>query len=346
MSIELLENYIHGLIHKYIPDQIIDSCFDSFFVDEVTSQLIFEALKLDFDRKMEQEATSLRQHRGVDCDEYDIKQSDHRMIKYVQHYRTMQAERIKQERGYVPKELEEKNFDSMQAKLTGHKVTPMQYDEMMIMRDVKILKKLIGKQICSSKKISKEEFIELYNDYDARINYLFRAMKDDESTIKYTLSFFTIEWHYVLEWAYKVADRIDRGSYPKDRIEFAQSLCVRLGGNEPIFGRVSGENRLFMARDRYLELYSKPNLSEEELYLIKRQYYYTFAASAFIIEHHKKDLMDKIAQIPDNEKVDFLKNKYWLWDKRERKEWLLNKIRIAREFFSAILLDEPSPKIN
>lgn len=130
MSIALLEEYVHELILEYLPNRLIESAFDPFFIDEVTTQIIFETLKLDFDRKMEQKATSLRQLRGADYDENKIKQSDHRMIQYVQHYRTMQAERIKQERGYVPKELEEKKFDSIQDKLTGHRVTPMQYDEM------------------------------------------------------------------------------------------------------------------------------------------------------------------------------------------------------------------------
>lgn len=346
MSIALLEEYVHELILEYLPNRLIESAFDPFFIDEVTTQIIFETLKLDFDRKMEQKATSLRQLRGADYDEDKIKQSDHRMIQYVQHYRTMQAERIKQERGHVPKELEEKKFDSIQDKLTGHRVTPMQYDEMKNMKDVKIFKKLIGKQLCSSKKVSNSEFVKLYNDYDATINYMSRAMKDDESTINNTLSFFTIEWLFVLEWAYKVADTIDRGTFPEDKIVFAKSLCLPISGKEHIFGKVSGENRLFMARDRYLELYSNLNLSEEEIRLIKQQYYYTFAAAAYIIEHYKEILMNKMVQISDREKVEFLKKKYWLWDKLEHKEWNRNKIATARRFFDITRLDVPSPKID
>ena len=63
MTIEFLENYIHQLIINQFPSQFIDCILDPLFVDDVTTQLIFEVIKLDFDAQMDAAATSLRQHR-------------------------------------------------------------------------------------------------------------------------------------------------------------------------------------------------------------------------------------------------------------------------------------------
>lgn len=180
MTVEFLENYIHQLIIDCFPNQCIDHYFDPFFIDDVTVQLIFEVIKLDFDAQMDAEAKSLRQHRkGIDAALEDAeKQSDHRMIGYVQYYRDIQSKRMQENHGYAPEELQDGSYDSIGEKLIGHNVTPMQYEEMQNMKNIRILKKLIGKQICSVKKISNSLFIELYDEYDSHIDSLFSSMKD------------------------------------------------------------------------------------------------------------------------------------------------------------------------
>lgn len=350
MTVEFLENYIHQLIIDCFPNQCIDHYFDPFFIDDVTVQLIFEVIKLDFDAQMDAEAKSLRQHRkGIDAALEDAeKQSDHRMIGYVQYYRDIQSKRMQENHGYAPEELQDGSYDSIGEKLIGHNVTPMQYEEMQNMKNIRILKKLIGKQICSVKKISNSLFIELYDEYDSHIDSLFSSMKDDESTIKNTLSFFTLEWKFALEWAYKVADSIEKGTFSKDRMEYAKMLCVPINGSSPdmIFGKVSGENRLYLVRDRYFHAFGNPNLTEGELDMKQLQYYYTFAATAFFKVNYRKELTDIMLQISSSDKAAFLKTHYWLWDKRSQKEWTPKKIKLARDFFSMIFYNIAPPKIN
>jgi len=351
MTIELLENYIHQLIINQFPSQFIDCYFDPQFIDDVTTQLIFEVIKLDFDAQMDAVATSLRQHRkGIDKVLEDAeKQSDHRMIEYVQYYRDVQAKRMQENHGYAPEELQDGSYDSIDEKLSGHNVTPMQYEEMQNMKNIRLLKKVTGRQICSVKKISNALFKELYDEYDAHIDRLFSSVKDDASIIKNTLSFFTLEWKYSLEWAYKVADSIETGAFSKDRIEFAKMLCVPINGTSPdsVFcTTVSGENRLYLVRDRYFQVFGNPNTTGRELDMKHLQYYYTFAAVAFFKVNYKKELTDIMLQISSSDKAAFLKTRYWLWDKRCQKEWTYKKIKLARDFFSLILYNTPSPKIK
>lgn len=351
MNIEDLEKYIHQLIKSRIPKQFIELYMDSCYINDVSTQLIFEVIKLDFDAQMDAAATSLRQHRkGISEALQDSeKQSDYRMIEYVQYYRDEQAKRMQETHGYAPEELQDGSYDSIAEKLSGHKVTPMQYEEMQNMKNIRILKKIIGKQICSAKKISKALFIELYDEYDAHINRLFSSMKDDASIIKNTLSFFTLEWKYALEWAYKVADSIETGTFSKDRMEFAKMLCVPINGSSPdmIFGTtISGENRLYLVRDRYFQVFGNPNITESELDMKHLQYYYTFAAVAFFKINYKKELTDIMLQIPSSDIAVFLQTRYWLWDKRCQKEWTQKKIKLARDFFSMIFYNTPPPKMK
>lgn len=351
MTIEFLENYIHQLIINQFPSQFIDCILDPLFVDDVTTQLIFEVIKLDFDAQMDAAATSLRQHRkGISEALQDSeKQSDHRMIEYVQYYRDVQAKRMQENHGYAPEELQDGNYDSIDEKLSGHNVTPMQYEEMQNMKNIRLLKKIVGKQICSSKKISNALFIELCNEYDSHIDSLFSSMNDDASIIKNTLSFFTLEWKYSLEWVYKVADSMETGAFSKDRMEFAKMLCIPINGSYPdmIFHTIiSGENRLYIVRDRYFQSFGNPNTTENELNKKRLQYYYTFAAVAFFKVNYKKELTDIMVQISSSDKVAFLKTRYWLWDKHCKKEWTPQKIKIVRDFYSMILYDTPAPRIK
>ncbi len=344
MLIEFLENCIHMLILKHVPEEMIDHLFDPNFVDDVTIQLIFEILKLDFDDNMESEAHSLRQYNANAYDYASAKQSDHRTLQYVQYYRDQQANRMEETYGYAPEELRGKNMDSIKDRLEGHAVSPMQHMEMQNIQNIQILKKLTGKQICSSKKISNKQFIEMYDEYDALIDSYQKGMTSDEATVNNTIAYFTLEWKYVMEWAYKIADSIAKGELSEERIEQARVMCVPI--SSLCFFGAAGENRLYIARNRYFEYLCDPTATEEWLMKKWMQYGFTFSVTANLKQLYKSYLMPCMQNIPISEKAEFIRKHYDIWGNIQHKEWTGKKIQIARQFFDSVFMDVAPPKIK
>lgn len=344
MSIEFLENIIHMLIMNRVPAEMIDHLFDPNFIDDVTIQLIFEILKLDFDDSMESEAHSLRQYNANAYDYASAKQSDHRILQYVQHYRDQQASRMKETYGYAPDELRSKKMSSIKERLEGHAISPMQHMEMQNIQNIQLLKKLTGKQICSSKKVSNKQFIEMYDEYEALIDSYRKGMTSDKAIVNNTIAFFNLEWKYALEWAYKIAHSVALGELPECRIEQARVLCIPL--NSQSFFGAAGENRLYIARNRYFDYLCDPTATEKWLMEKWIQYGVTFSVTANLKQLYKAKLMAHMQNIPVSEKAEFIRKHYDIWGNIQHKEWTGKKIKIARQFFDSIFMDISLPKIK
>lgn len=130
-------------------------------------------------------------------DSDDIRMRNQRVLKYAQHYRTLQFENMVQTMGGGHPDLLPDDMTGIENKLAGHKLSPMQYFELSTMADNPVLKTIISKRICSVKKVSNAEFIELMNEYDRLTQSLVDRLEDDR--VFATIALFILEWKYDVE---------------------------------------------------------------------------------------------------------------------------------------------------
>lgn len=60
-----------------------------------------------------------------------------------------------------------------------------------------------------------------------------------------------------------------------------------------------------------------------------------------------KTLAELVYETPLEDRVQFLNDHFWIWDKHTReKEWTPNRIKYAREVYRKIVLTIPEPSIK
>ena len=125
----------------------------------------------------------------------------------------------------------------------------MNYYEHQNIHDIEIIKAIVEKRICSSKKVSNARFKEMFEQYDKMIEDLIvRSAESNHDMVFSSLALFTIEWHYSIETLYHIACFME-----KEQIdEVDQKMLVLLCGNvyiESLFGEsVETDSRMVKER--------------------------------------------------------------------------------------------------
>ena len=164
-------------------------------------------------------------------------------------------------------------------------------------------------------------------------------MVSDESIIKSTMAFFTLEWKYSIEWIYKIASDITNGILPESSLYQATRFCVPL----TVKG-FYGENRFFMARNRYYEMICHPD--SYDMITETRKYQFMHYLMEFLKVNLKDDLLAILKTTPISEKAAFIKERYWIWDDFQEKEWDNKTIRNARKAFDLLFSDCERPNLR
>ena len=182
-------------------------------------------------------------------------------------------------------------------------------------------------------------FRDLYRQYESLISNYKKEMVSDESIIKSTMAFFTLEWKYSIEWIYKIASDITNGILPESSLyqalKFADTIDV---------AGFHCENRFFMARTRYYEMLCHPDSYD----MIKENQKYQFMnyLMEFLKSNLKEYLLDIMKTTPTSEKAAFIKERYWIWDDFQEKEWDNKTIRNARKAFDLLFSDCGHPNLR
>jgi len=183
-------------------------------VEDTADQLIFEGIKYAYDETAEKK--SIRQHlidNGMDP-EID-KRKFSRALEYAQYYRDEQYNRMIESYGKTIDELQGKDMDAFNKRMEGHELDGMHFFELCNMSDVPLLKKIVGKQISDSKKVSNVKFREYFDEYDALVQSLFDSMDSDEKTVFNTIAYFVLEWKYGVEAVYNLTLEAEKHGYPE-----------------------------------------------------------------------------------------------------------------------------------
>jgi len=348
MTIESLKENIRDLAYEIYPIYSSMEVEGLVSREDIINQVIFESIKVAFDRKQAEGKQSIRQHLiDNDMDTESNRRTFSRRIQYVQYYRETEAKTREKEENIVISELYGKDMTDIDNRMTGHEISKMNFLELCNMNDIQIFQKVVGRQIQDSKKISNKQFVELYDTYDSLLNGYMSKMLDDDALVFYTFAFFTLEWKYALEWFYKISSIAVKENLYEDHIYRAKMGCVELRVQampEYNLPQASGVNRNYMLRDRFI-----PHIfqdTEEEWEYIQVIYSEAFRLKTMLKTYGNNALDQLVYKLPVEEWAKFIKQDYWIWDKFSNKEWTPQKIKIARKLFQMCFRDTETPTIK
>ena len=339
-----ITEFIDNRLDNYFSDRSLYS-ISPFNVENLRDCIIMAIIK---DAYAESERKkSLRANRGTDAD--DVRMRDSRILAYAQHYRNIQYNHVLENTNIEIPELLPTDVETIEGKISGHKITEMQYFELNTLADYPLLKAIISKRICDVKKISNRVFIEYMKNYDALVRELIGMLDgDDNDVIFATIALFTLEWKYHVELFYSCAvesEKCDTKDIPKDRLAV---LCAELSMPvPPDFTEIlHTESRYILHR---LELVgSVYNATESEWEEIQDKLWHYFIAQYYIEREivHKWSLPEYFyTHIPRSKWADFFREHYNLRKIYVTKEWTNKRIRYIRKLYETFVVEMETPKI-
>lgn len=307
--------------------------FDSFVV-----QITFEILKEDlYNRSM---VKSLRQW----LNEYDLNteyQSYKRTIKYIRHYK----EELKSELDPATimnkrSDLEIKKMDSMGNRTTGYELNVFHFTQMLNIQNYQLLKVIIDKRICLSKKISNSRFKELYNELDNH----YSNMKSEDVTLENMINFYEIEKNYSTEMIYKLSSIISENKLSLD--ESLSKLGMLFTFNYQLDANHSYgcENRFLAHRHLYIDDFLFPQLNDQGICEESKKFLNILYLKSLLLQN--SSIKDSILSNNQIELIDIVKSKYPLMEIIQDKKWDNKKIQIARKLFDGLYKNTENPKIR
>lgn len=163
--------------------------------------ITMEYIKYAFD--YDDPTYSLRHFLKTDAD--DERMLQQRTLEYVFKYKKRELQNWGIE---LPEDHKFANIDmsDIEKKLKGYRLTEMNIFEQQNIHDLELIKAIVQNRISSSKKISNQDFADLFEKYDDFIVGLkTKALKSDKDMVFYSIAIFTFEWHYPVEAFYDIA---------------------------------------------------------------------------------------------------------------------------------------------
>lgn len=316
-----------------------------FTLSEYRRQLTFEFIKEAYYKQSPKR--SLRCMRGSkDAD--DLRMRDKRSLAYAQHYRDLWNESIMECTGSPYPGLEPDKMESMEDKLSGHKITEMQYFELNTMADYPVFKAIVSKRICDVKKISNTEFRKLMTEYDQLVQMLIGQLESKESVLFAAIELFTLEWKYNIELFYKCAveaekNGCEKGDVPRRKLA---TLCAAVSFPiHTVQKIVHTESRFIRNRQVFVPaIYngSDWNAYEEAIINYLTLNYY------FNVEYSIDDkpiLEFFLKYSTPDDWAEYIMKEYDLRSVFQEKEWTNSRIRYVRKLFEIMIKEMETPKL-
>lgn len=208
---------------EYLPPEQMEYLFgtgpsrdmDYFF--GIASYITFEFIKYSFDTSDSEH--SLRHYYK------DINNPEHPLGYFFSSIEDSESERKRQERTMKNIiERKEQEFKKrgqnmpenyrfaksgmceIEQRTDGYHITAMNFFENQHIRDLAIIKAFANHRLMSTKKVSNEEFDEMFSEYDKLVEQLIRCSTQSDADLVFcSLALFTLEWHFPFETFYYIA---------------------------------------------------------------------------------------------------------------------------------------------
>ena len=263
-------------------------------------------------------------------------------------YRDLQFAHVKESADIEIPGLLPADVKSMDGKLSGHKLTRMQYFELNTLADHPLLKAIVSKRICDVKKISNAVFLEYMQDYDKLVGQLMEMLDGtDEDVIFATVALFTLEWKYNVELFYVCAVNAEKTRTKEVPLQRLSTLCAELSMPLPPYCTqiLHTESRFILHRTKLVPaLYSS---SESDWGEVQDKLWHYLSANYYITTEivRKWDMPEFFVRYTTRAQwAQFFREHYNLRKLYTPKEWNNSRIRYVRKIYSVMIKDMEAPK--
>lgn len=325
--------------------------FDGFYwsIDDIVDQAIFDYIRLDYNATAPKK--SLRQYYKSDVLWDDAARRKYsRVIERLQHYRDIQNEELEAAFDVRHPGLERRDMQSIEDKLDGYHFNRVEFDEIDMEHDIPILQKLVGKQVDDPNNVRFAAFVELISDYINYVQNLEKHTTSDLETIESTIKYFNLEWRFNINILYALSTAAAKqgklNSIPRERI-------YMIFGGAHLFPGVSWcrlplyhiEKRMFMKRNKVAD--DIFTMTDEEWAARINLHYDSVYMENFLLQAFSREqMLGKLREIPIEEKAEFIRKHYWLWDASPNFAWTKTAVYNFRKIHSALTKDMPIPHVK
>lgn len=323
---------------------ICSSCFlPPFSLEELADCIIMELIKPAFEASMEKKSIrTLLKEFGYDTDADRMRFS--RRLAYAQHYRNLQNERVAEMVGHGHPDLLPDNMESIEDKIAGHKLTSMQFFELVTMDRLPILQAIVSKRIVDTHKISNTEFKRLFEEYDLSIAAFKEKTFDDFNTVFYTFALYTLEWKYGMDFFYQCI--CDSESSPSAVLLNAPYLLAAEATLNMENGRITTENRFILHRKELIRQAQNPSTKLSTMHKVYDYLYIKYMIKCcFTIDGvMANDFIKSRTTLKDW--ASFIRQHYPLVSQLPTTHtWTNKQIRTFRNIVDAMFINAPTPKL-
>lgn len=325
------------------PEELDTQPFD---LNELRHCIMIELIKAAYYES--EPKASLRSYvDAASKDSDDIRMRNSRQLKYAQYYRTQQYNLIADNYGIKMPELLPDDMEDIEKKLKGYKLTRMQFFELQQMADIPVLKAIKNKRICTTKKITNEQFRKWMSDYDSFVQTLVDKLNKGEDILFSTIALYTLEWKYDIELFYACAVEAEKYPYDESTVQKVNLLCGQFGILiPPAFTQRLPTDSHFIKNRLSLVPYifdgSDWNLIDEKIhaylllkYSVKKCYRFEGRSILQII----------LETTTSDDWANYIKENYDLRPIYVNKKWTNKRIRYARILFDKLQQDIEPPKL-
>lgn len=307
------------------------------WITGVAEYIIFEYIKYSFDYDDPEYPLNHFVEQENDCD----RMLQSRIMQYVVKHKNREIVDknviLSPEHKFANTEM-----DTIEKKLRGHRLTEMNYFEHQNIHDLEVIKSIVERRIVSSKKISNDRFMEMFEQYDEFIESLIeRSKNSDEDMVFASIALFTLEWHYPIEMLYYLSCIMEEEKIQTIDKSNLVLICGPIDVESMFCGWVSTDSRMVKERLQILHyLFGKEtgDFEREIMVDLIKEIITLGALYKEVVSTNDgglyKDWFRKESTVEDWASFLKLYDIFSIW---ERKEWTRTRIQNMRYLFDLIL---------
>ena len=347
-NMECMFNDIMSALFNCYPQDYIFFCFgDCYPIHPVMfgEYVMLEFVKHAYYENMEKHP--LRYYlRYNTYDDHSERMRYSRTFQYTQKYKDINYDLLCDEANRDPEIIEKynallwKDMSNIANRIEGYELTEMDLFEHKTIQDLMIIKSVVEKRIYSSKKVSNEQFINMFEEYDNWVcDLIERSKKSNADLLFSTMAFFTLEWKYSLEFVYLVADHMEHNKIEEVDYYTIWALAKPLKYDSMIGVQIDTDNRMIKERQYLIPDFIIEGSADKMIELNRLRYIETVGLMALFHNNTSTEgglYKDWFKDNTDLEDWASFMKEYDMFSVWHKKEWTNKKIRIARRLLKMI----------
>lgn len=339
-------------IERVCADIEIHNDCGRYSVDDIINQVIMEYIIKEYQVYAERQSVSKHREEHGLTGKFDADRTAQlykRLIQRAKHYKECNRQDLLESTGVTRVDFTINPMDGPSNWQNAYTLTRIDFHDLMLQDECPLLSKIFEHKISSKTSVPNPMFQQMFSTYENKIDELFVAIDESNpsSVIEKTIEYFSIQWLYNIELFYEVALEAERQGRHKD-IPFSRvsALCARVGQMPstdwfPVEIRAV-ENRMIMKRQEYCQDIFVLN---DEDWAFQRDCIHDALKIVGFLGQLKGGtaFIPAIHEISADEKADFIRENYWLWDNRKHYDWpRRSRIQSMRDLYEQLTVKMPS----